>query len=389
MPADIVYIDDEPEQLIAAARLGRAGYRFAEYVPPDLEGAEEAAAVANLWVFDFFNDNKERDNPGLRGFESNGLSVFQQFRLLIGDARPPAVVVSNHLEEALGTEVNPERRHIVAEQVGVEWVAPKLLGEGSAIPEILALADSVAKLRAVSARLTAADPSEYVAELAWSVLELPKNVTWAPAAVSDVAAWLPPPWIEIASDHRIAVLRQKLPVQADLRSARSIVAWMLRQALPYPSFIVRDRHLAIRLGLSLQCVRAAAAARTTLAKRLKRAVYKGALAEFGGTRWWSAGIDALAWNLPRQKEARVEALEKLVAPVEVEELAFIDPVVVSDGDLVETDEIAPAVECVRAADDHFPPQAPPAWVRIEDARRDKVLARRVKLEDQIELTVQL
>ena len=388
MPADIVYIDDEPQDLIAAARVARAGSRFAEYVPPDLEGAEEAAAVANLWVFDFFNDNDERRNPGLRHFESNGLSVFQQFRLLVGDARPPAVVVSNHLEEALGIEVNLERRHIIAEQVGVEWVAPKLLGEGNVIPELLALADGVARLRSISARLTAADPLEYVAELARSALELPKNVEWAPAAVSDVAAWRPPAWIESAPDHRIALLQQKLPVQIDLRSARSMVAWMLRQALPYPSFIVRDRHIAVRLGLSLGCVRAATASRTPLAKSLNRAVYKGTLAGFGGTRWWSAGIDALAWSLPRQKDARIETLEKLVAPVELEELALVDPVVVSDGDLIETDDIAPAAECVRAADDHFPPHAPPAWVRIEDARRDRVLARRVKLQDQAELAIQ-
>ena len=186
----------------------------------------------------------------------------------------------------------------------------------------------------------------------------------------------------------IALLQQKLPVQIDLRSARSMVAWMLRQALPYPSFIVRDRHIAVRLGLSLGCVRAATASRTPLAKSLNRAVYKGTLAGFGGTRWWSAGIDALAWSLPRQKDARIETLEKLVAPVELEELALVDPVVVSDGDLIETDDIAPAAECVRAADDHFPPHAPPAWVRIEDARRDRVLARRVKLQDQAELAIQ-
>jgi len=105
-------------------------------------------------------------------------------------------------------------------------------------------------------------------------------------------------------------------------------------------------------------------------------------------RWWGAGIDAIEWGLPRQKEARTQALRQLVAPVALVELEFSDPVVVSDADLVETDEIAPASDCVRASDEHFPPQAAPAWVKITDAKQDRALARKVRQEDQRDLVGQ-
>jgi hypothetical protein len=387
MARDIIYIDDEPEQLLVAARASRAGNRFYEFIPPNLEGADDAAAGANLWVFDFFNDDAERENPDIKGVISNGLSVFQQLRLLVGDARPPAVVVSNHLEAALGSVINLDRRHILAEEVGVEWVTPKVQADGDVVAEILALANATAALREISAQLCESEPIAYVADLARLALKLPHNVEWTRAAVRDVAAWRPPTWSDAKIDQRPQILRQHLPVQPDLRSVRSVLAWLIRQALPYPSFLLRDRHLAIHLGLSLESVRAALAAETQLARRLKRVAYRGVLADFEGDRWWSAGVDALAFALPRQQEQRDAALVALLDPVPMAKLGLVDPVVVSDADLVETDEIAAASECVRAADEHFPPHAPSAWVKIEDARQDRALARKVKLEDQPELAI--
>lgn len=388
MASDIIYIDDEPQHLLASAKAHRAGKRFADYVPPNLEGAGPDAAAANLWVFDYYNDDEERRKPSFGGAPSNGLSVFQQFRLLVGDARPPAVVVSNHLESALGADINPARRHILAEEFGVEWVAPKTLENGDVVAEILALADAAEILRHSSATLKAASPTDYVAELCRLALKLPQNVEWLRAAIREVATWRPPIWLEAVGDHRVQALRDELAVDPDIRSVRSVVAWMLRQSLPYPSFLIQDRHVAVRLGISLACLRAATEAATGLGKSLRRTRYKGILADFERPRWWGAGVDAIEWGLPRLKEPRTEALRQLVAPVPLVELEFADPVVVSDADLVETDEIVPATDCVRASDEHFPPQSAPAWVKIADAKQDKALARKVRQEDQRELVDQ-
>lgn len=382
---DIVYIDDEPEGVLAEARALRAGGRFADYAPPVPDAAAEVAAGSNLWVFDFFNDDNQRQNPDFSGVSSNGLGVFQQFRLLVGEARPPAVLVSNHLDEALGCDVHLARRHILAEQAGVEWVSPKVDGKHQPIKEILSLADGVATLRALSTRLTASDASFYVSELAMSALKLPKRASWTQAAVRNVAEWRPPVWIEAKTAHRTAAKRRLQNVHPELGSARDVIAWMLRQILPYPSFLVRAPHVALRLGITVKCLTAALQANTALAQQLRRVAYTGVLSDFDGPRWWSPGVDALAWDLQRDGPDRKIRLAKLLAPVQLRELKLIDPVVVSDADLVETDDIAPVSKCVRATDEYFPSQATPAWVKIDDARADVALARKVRLEDQPDL----
>ena len=179
------------------------------------------------------------------------------------------------------------------------------------------------------------------------------------------------------------------PVRPDVRSSRDVIAWMLRHVLPYPSFLVRERHLAVRLRLAPSCLKAALAAETELSTLLGKVRYNGVLHDFGDKRWWTAGVDAIDWDLPRDgKSERSDALARLVHPVALVELDVADPVVVSDADLIETDEVAALADCVRATDEHFPAHAAPAWVRIQAAREDKALARKVRLEDQAELATE-
>lgn len=391
MTADIIYVDDEPAPLLAAARAVRAGSRINEYLPDVLELAEVAAVAAansNLWVFDFFNDPVDEARAGLARSTSNGLSLFQQFRFLVGDSRPPAVLISNDLEAAIGQDVNPARRHILAEQLGVEWIAPKIARDGGQVlPELTTIADAVKTVRELADGMRVIEPAEYVAEFAHRVLALSRTAEWSRLAIRDVATWRPPSWAETLDDHRLQALRDAVPIDPKLRAARSIVAWLIRQVMPYASFLVSRRHVAVRLGITLPCLDAALAEDTSLQRKAKRAIYKGILSEFGGPRWWSAAIDNLAWGLPREKDARTAQLTTLVAPAPLRELDFTDPVVLSSAELVEIDEIAPAAECVRATDEYFPSHAPPAWVRIKDARQDRALARKVRLEDQDRLEI--
>jgi len=381
--ADIVYVDDEPAPLIAAAEAVGSRGRFVEYLPDQLDRAKAAAANPNLWVFDFFNTPLDEEQAGMEQAESNGMSVFQQLRYLVGDFRPPTVLISNNLEAALGTDVNAARRHILAEQFGVEWIAPKVLpGGGTSLPELLSIADAVKSLRLQAAALREVGAADYAAELSHSILSLPRNPEWARLAVRDVATWRPPSMADTVGDHRPAVLRNTVPTEPELRATRAIVAWLIRQVLFFPSFIVSRRHVATRLGITLECLDAALAQQTELARKLNRMSYKGILKGLVDNRWWSAGIDGFAWKLPRERQARTAALTQLVSPVPLVELEFIDPVVVSNADLVETNDIAPASECVRVSDENFPRNAPPGWVRIEDVRQDRALARRVRPEDQ-------
>ncbi len=363
---DILYIDDDPDGLLASAKSKRLGNRFDAHLPDALPQAAKAAGKANLWVFDYFTVEQERDNPSLDGSGRSGLGVFHQLRRATSEARPPSVLVSSHLEEAIGT-FDYQRRHIVAEQLGVEWVSRKLAsGSSDPIDEIVALADAVAAIRSSQRSLGQVGSARFSSVLAHKVLSLPMDAGWSDAAVSEVDGWRP-------------------PVSA---GARELVAWMLRQVLPHPSFLVRAPHLASRLGLTVACLDSALRKKTELSSLLSSASYQGVLAGFSGPRWWSAGVDAIAFDVPRDSVSRTAHLKRLVAPAALQELPSSDWVVVSDADLVEADELAPVTECVRASDEYFPPQAPPSWVRIADAKQNKVLARKVRLEDQAELVVQ-
>jgi len=383
MTADIVYVDDEPAPLLAAARAARIGNRIIEFLPDALGDAQVQAAGSNLWVFDFFNDPIDDARTGFERSTSNGLSIFQQFRYLVGESRPPAVLISNDLQAAVGGDVDVDRRHIMAEQLGVEWIAHKAPpGGGGVLPELTAIADAVKAVRGLAQDMKTIGPADYVAEFSHRVLALSRTADWTRLAVRDVATWRPPSWPTPTADLRPQPVRDTVPIDPEQRAARAIVAWLIRQVLPYASFLVSRRHVAVRLGLSLACLDAASTQNTALRRMLRKVRYKGILADLPGERWWGAGIDQLAWQLPRESEAKTAKLAGWVSPAPLAELGFADPVVLSNSDLVEIDEIAPAVECVRASDEHFPPHAPPAWVRIEDARQDRALARKVRLEDQ-------
>ncbi|RYG38921.1 MAG: hypothetical protein EON93_01085 [Burkholderiales bacterium] len=388
MSLDIVYIDDEPQPLLAAARAVRAGTRVAEFAPVDWNVDEVLAIDANLWVLDFFNAPLDEDQDARDHAGSNGMTAFQKLRFLAGDYRPPTALISNDLERALGTSVVWEQRHIVADRLGVEWIAPKLDRDGnSTIGELLAIADATAQARGAIAAIRAVDPVEFPAEFAHRILGLPRTVTWLRLAARDVAAWRPPSLSADHGDQRPAAIRRSVPAKPDHAAARSIVWWLIRQTLFYPSFIVSRRHVALRIGVTVACLDAALEEDTNLSRKLRTMRYKGALAGLTEGRWWSAGIDGLAWSLPRGKAERTTALKALVAPAPLEELNLLDPVVVSNADLIETDEIAAAADCLRASDEHFPFAAPPAWVKLDEAREDRALARLVRIEDQERLEV--
>lgn len=66
----------------------------------------------------------------------------------------------------------------------------------------------------------------------------------------------------------------------------------------------------------------------------------------------------------------------------IEWLLQSEPVLLSDANLVETDEVVEARECVRVTDEDFPANVDAAWVRIEAAREDRQLEAKVVYEDR-------
>jgi hypothetical protein len=358
---DIVYVDNEPGALVGQAAPEQqdriAAYDFNEAA--EIEQAFEAARDASLWLFDFF---LVEDHGSPEEFE-NGLSLFNKWRGALPTGHPATMVVSNHLEKALGAPPGPlARHHVHAQRLGVEWIGDKSSDSLARVVQLAdasrAIADGLAKGEA------GAEPRPIdVERICFDVLSLSAEADWVRSAQRQVDRSRPP---------RIG------PPLKGFGAARPLVSWLLSHVLPYPSFLLSDAQAAVRLGIQPVSFAALASAKPALFDPLR---YQGPLAGFHGPRWWRAAIDDFGWQLTQSAEDYRSALAAKVDGVAIDWLAENEPVLVSDHDLVETAEVADASECVRAADEDFPANVEPAWIRIGAAKEDRHLAAKVIFED--------
>lgn len=356
----IVYVDDKPEEFTGQLPKDVRD-RFVNFTFENGEvGREafEAAKSAHVWLFDFF---LVEQNPAIE--DENGLSLFQKWRAAMGDGRPTTVVVSNDLQKALGQDPGPiARRHVIAQRIGVEWIGDK---SRDTVERILQLEDAANGIAKSSKALEGQNSGDLVFDLAsfcLDVLKVPAEASWANSAQRQVDRARPP---RIGSGGGGVV--------------RVTVGWLLAHVLPYPSFLLTDAEAALRLGVTPASVEKL---ERNDAGPLGAAVYKGPLCDFLGRRWWRAGIDRLAFDATGTEASYEEALAKATGSTDWEHLTLTEPVLLSNADLVETNEVAEASECVRVVDEDFPADVEPAWVRINEAKADRQLAAKVIFEDR-------
>jgi hypothetical protein len=367
---DIVYIDDSPDDFLSQARphgARIASFEFEESGPND--EAFAAAQAASVWLFDFFLITPAHSAHG----DENGLSLFQKWKATNG-GRPTTVVVSSDIEKAVGEPLGRlERQHVIAQKHGVEWVGAKT---PETLERIIEIADA-ANIIGNNLKITPLENNKFgtydPASFCFDVLNAPSLAEWANSAMRQIDRARPP---------------REVPIASGAISAQAIVGWLLTHVLPYPSFLLTDRQAALRLELTPACFRALVDAVETQASkkpnqiRLNASKYDGPLSKFLGRRWWRAAIDDLAWHLSQDSAGYRPALQELSATTEVVWLTQSEPVLISDADLVETDEIAEASDCVRVTDEDFPANIDPAWVQLEAARSDRKLAAKVIYEDR-------
>tara|TARA_R110002020_G_scaffold53905_9_gene150532 strand:- start:10084 stop:11214 length:1131 start_codon:yes stop_codon:yes gene_type:complete len=368
--SNIVYIDDNPDEFMSSAGA------FADRITPfefDEQGTNDdafnAARTADVWLFDFFLVAPAHTEHG----DENGLSLFQKWKATIG-GRPTSVVVSSDIEKAIGEPLGLiERHHVLAQKHGVEWVGAKTKETLDRVIQLAKAAEIVGNKLEVT-RLENKQFGTYdPAKLCFDVLNVPSDAEWANSAMRQIDRARPP---------------REVPAASRPTTAQAIIGWLLAHVLPYPSFLLTDRQAALRLELTPASFRALVLAvknesgRKPNQARLNASEYNGPLSKFLGPRWWRAAIDDLAWHLSQDGAGFRTALTELSASVEVEWLTQSEPVLICDADLVETDEVAEASDCVRVTDEDFPANIDPAWVRIETARSDRKLAAKVIFEDR-------
>lgn len=369
--SDIVYIDDEPEEFLSQADAIRARVKYVKFQKSEnLNEAFEVAKDAALWLFDFYLIDP--DHGDYR--DENGLSLFQKWKTAMG-GRPTTVVVSNALERALGEPPGRiERRHVIAQKHGVEWLGSKGADTADRIKQLADASIIIGKSLDLSFSGTGKAGVVDLRNLCFAVLRAPESEGWAESAMRQIDRARPP---------------REVSTPSDTLKAQAVIGWLLAHVLPYPSFLLTDRQAALRLQITPDSfrtlvetvggtnVRGGEYQGKFLASR-----YDGPLSSFLGPRWWRAGIDDFAWHLSQDSAGFRPALEALVETGALTWLDQSEPVLVSGTDLIETDEIAEASDCVRVTDEDFPAGVDPVWVRIVEARSDRKLAAKVVYEDR-------
>lgn len=371
--AKIVYFDDEPELIRAQIeRLGLTGFSvFDSLNEQERKVGFVQSNSADLLVLDFFWGNQ--DDPDAARTDENGLSALQKWRRLLKDARPATALVSSDIEKAISSK-NPQKRwHIDAEKLGVEWV-----GKKDEIERIVALATASENIRRTikSSRKPAISGSQRratapaLSTLCFSVLKAPRNARWKLSAERQVDHARPP----------------QPPTEGNDGYSREILAWLLHKVLPYPSFLMSNQQSAVRLGITLASFEKLTSIRnrSKLGEQIKQTLYTGPLDEFAGKKWWRAGIDHLVWSQSQSDDGYEKSISKLGGR-SLELFRLIDPVVLSDADLVETNEIAESSNCVRVQDEDFPVGVAWVWVRKSSVANNQVLRNKVIFEDQVTL----
>lgn len=367
---DIIYVDDEPEAFLSKAEAIRGRVKDVKFQNNESLGkAFEDAKDASLWLFDFYLIDP--DHGDYR--DENGLSLFQKWKSAMG-GRPTTVVVSNALERAIGEPPGrEERRHVIAQKHGVEWLGPKDPDTADRINQMADASLSIGKNLALSSSGGGESGVVDLRNLCVAVLRAPETEGWSESAMRHVDRARPP---------------REVSTPSNTLKAQAVIGWLLAHVLPYPSFLLTDRQAALRLQITPDSFRKLAETVETNGSggahqaKLVASRYEGPLSRFLGPRWWRAGIDDLAWHLSQDAVGFQPALEALTGSGTIKWLEQSEPVLVSDADLIETDEIAEAKDCVRVTDEDFPAGIDPAWVRIDAARSDKKLAAKVIYEDR-------
>lgn len=370
--ADIVYVDDEPDVLLKLATKAQADRieRLLFEAGPDAAPLEVPAA--EVWMFDFYLVAPAPGNVAPTNIaDENGLSLLQKWKVTAG-SRPTTALVSSDLEHAVGQPLGPvERHHIVAQRHGVEWVGEK---SNETLDRIIMLADAA---REIGSRLKPPAENETagaydVDQLVFDILRVPRKAEWARSAERQIDRARPPRTVS-------GLLRSA--------AARSVIAWLIAHVLPYPSFLLTDAEAALRLRVKPRSFRTIAdeidnLKADELFERFKICAYDGPLSGFLGRRWWRAAIDDLAWQASQGEEGYQARFQRFAGDIALEWLDQPEPVLLSNADLVETDEIADASECVRVTDEDFPADVDPAWVLIAEAKGDRLLAAKVIFDDR-------
>jgi hypothetical protein len=367
----ILVIDDDPDAADAAkVIIGRAVNTICSS-PNDV--TDRDLERANLVLVDFKLDRwPERDaqtTPSLK--PQHGIALAATLRSNLGDGRsksPTAFALhSGKLAELSGTLSADNREHAIARILDLEWVFPNEIDPTRLSVEVRSLAQAVMQLPHPWPQFQNAHTA--LIRLLW----IDKKAIWSRLAIEDVEKAYPPQ-----------------DIVAETSKGMALIRWLLHEVMPFPSFLLDERYLAVRLHIVPESLRSILKTepRSGLAKTLDKFRYRGLLNQFAGHRWWRAGIDHWLWRETDGNPLSREAIRKLVQkklPSSVRLADFERPVVCLDDQFLPTDNFIELTSAVQIKPDDWPATAEPAWVAIEEAQKEPRVAARVVSLDRAKL----
>lgn len=276
----------------------------------------------------------------------NGLALAAVLRAHLGDrgVKSPRATAfalrSGYLAELIGDSAGSRAVHLLARLNNLEWVFSK--GPTAAESQIVSLANAVGSLRDGWRRRD----HSYRGAME-KLLKLPKE-PWATTSREDIDSCQPPIEELSGTSHGIPFLR-----------------WLLHRILPYPCFLWSGSRLANRLRVSEDKLASLLTRRTSLAVHLRAAKYKGILADFAGSRWWSAGVEAALWSLTAGKPHDPGLLAQLTGEHGTVDSRELDSVLCIDADFRLMADVIPSRLAVRVMPADWPPFAEQPWAQIE------------------------
>ena len=263
---------------------------------------------------------------------------------------PAVTILTGRLESLAGDIPLVSAQHLLAWQHDVEWVFPK--SGPNLVRRLLSMADGVLKLRD-----------------AWTLPITLNNLT---------SNWLDLPemeWKGVALDH---VFQARPPIHAVGVETKgsSVLRWFLQRVWPYPAFLIDIHWTAARLGVTAEWLQMELKNESEFSASLGSCAYSGAFSEFGGPRWWRAGvanaITVISDGQPFDRQA-VNAGIAALSSVKPEFLTEDRPVVAVDPETMEATRVVDARISVRICPDGWPVYADSVWAHIEDVLNDPSL----------------
>lgn len=365
----VLIVDDDPGQVTFAAALELAGVSALHVTPGELT-MRQLRTASVIVIDEYLSDWPERDaadlGPGLDVRDGVALAAVIRAHLdrrgdpgqLPAPSSCAILLRTGELARLAAGVPAALRSPVVAARHDLEWVASKPM-----VPEAI-----VDLARAAADLPTTWNPREPKPQLEW--LQLPET-DWLEDAVAQIEQCRPP-WSALAASS----------------AGRLWLGWFLQRILPFSTFLVDDLHAAASLGLQIDGFLELLEGRSPLAQQIQECVYAGALATFGGRRWWRAGISMLRRDLAAEAGSTSAAdVGHAVTTRALQQLRLLDlhrPVFEIDSDYQVNPHPIEMRDAVRLQPDGWPSFADSAWLAIENIEENPTLASLIIIDDREE-----